>query len=328
MPETKSPAADLASVQGIHHVTAIARDPQATVNFYTRTLGLRFVKRTVNFDAPDAYHLYFGDHVGSPGTALTFFTWPDLTTRGRAGHGQALAFSFSVPVGSLENWAAHLRAEKAAIEGISDGFGERVLALRDQDGFSIELVEAPGDTRAPGAMSGFVPESMAIRGFHTVPLGASAPEATAGHLVEHLGFRLVRSEPGRTRYEAGPGGPGRYADVVTTRTRGQPGVGTIHHVAWRVPDDEAEAAMLRRLAAAGINAGPVRDRTYFRSLYWREPSAILFEIATDTPGFTVDEPVASLGQALRLPPQYERARAQIEAHLPHLTVPAPEGRRK
>jgi glyoxalase family protein len=261
--------------------------------------------------------------LGSPGTILTFFYWPGLGQRGRPGQGQVLAFSFSVPLGSLDAWRRHLEGSGFPVEGRRQVFGEEALTLRDPDGFLIELIETK-DSRAPGAGSGFVPESLAIRGFHTAPLGVASAAASTRHLVEDLGFRLVRNEAGRSRFEAGAGGPGTFADIVVVPQKGMPGLGTIHHVAWRVPDDATEAAFVRQLGTAGYSAGPVRDRSYFRSIYWREPSGILYEIATDVPGFAHDEPEATLGEALKLPAQFERFRAEIEASLPPVSAPKPE----
>ena len=303
--------------QGIHHVTAIASDPQRNIDFYSGLLGLRMVKKTVNFDDPSAYHLYYGDETGSPGTIVTFFYWPGLDGRGKAGSGQMGRISFSAPLGSIEFWQDRLKRHGVATVR-QTRFAEDVLAFADRDGIALEIVSAERDRRA-GWAGGGIPAAHALRGLHTAELASRLPDQTERLLTVDMGYRLVRRDEERSRFEAGPGGPGTYIDLLTHRTAsGISGVGTIHHIAWRVPGDEDQASMNVRLARAGHEVSPVRDRTYFRSIYYREPGGILFEIATDTPGFSVDEPAAALGSTLKLPEPFETSRDQIEKALPPL----------
>lgn len=305
-------------LSGIHHVTAIASDPQANVDFYAGLLGLRLVKKTVNFDDPSAYHIYYGDETGTPGSIVTFFYWPGGAGRGRIGPGQPTRLSFSGASGSLDFWAARLQRHGVAAKRHLR-FGEEVVAFADPDGIPVEIVGAATDTRTGWTQAGIAPEH-ALRGLHTAELTVHDAAPTERLLTDEMGYRLVRRAGERARFEAGAGGPGAYIDVISDpQTRpGLGGVGTIHHIAWRVADDAAQAAMHERLTRAGFMVSPVRDRNYFRSIYYREHGGILFEIATDIPGFPDDEPVASLGTTLKLPPQFERARAKIEELLPPL----------
>jgi glyoxalase family protein len=306
---------------GLHHVTAIASDPQTNVDFYAGLLGLRLVKKTVNFDDPSAYHLYYGDATGTPGSIMTFFYWPGHAGRGRVGSGQMTALSFSAPQLSLDYWHDRLIRHGITVHH-KTRFSEEVLAFADPDGIPCEIVAVADDNRQGWASDSF-PAAHALRGFHTAELTVRAVAPTEGLLTGEMGWRLVRREDNRARFEAGPGGSGRYIDVIgnATATPGLQGTGTVHHVAWRVPDDASQLAMQELLANAGYGVSEVRDRNYFHSIYYREHGGILFEIATDAPGFLVDEPVASLGTALELPPQFERARKQIEASLPPLQPP-------
>jgi glyoxalase family protein len=300
-------------VNGIHHVTAIASDAQRNVEFYTGLLGLRLVKKTVNFDDPTAYHLYYGDETGSPGSIVTFFYWPGFAARGRVGVGQMTAITFSAPAESLDFWQERLASRGLDVKrGMR--FGEDVLSFADPDGIPLEIVAIANDLRQ-GWSGGEIPAAHTLRGQHTAELTVRDAEATSRLLTDTMGYRPVRSEGARSRYEAGPGGPGRYVDVIADATSpiGRGGSGTIHHIAWRVADDAAELTMQDRLQQAGFHVSPVRDRNYFRSIYYRERNGILFEIATDIPGFAADEPVASLGTALKLPVQFEPHRADIEA---------------
>jgi glyoxalase family protein len=305
-------------VTGIHHVTAIASDPQANVDFYNGLLGLRLVKKTVNFDDPSAYHLYYGDETGTPGSIVTFFYWPGGAGRGRVGPGQTTRLSFSAAPTALDFWMARLQRHGVKAERRSR-FGEDVVALTDPDGIAVEIVADANDARTGWTGAG-IPAEHALRGLHTAELTVQSAAATEQLLTEEMGYRLVRREGNRARFEAGPGGSGRYVDTIADSTTrpGLGGVGTIHHIAWRVADDAGQAEMHGRLSLAGYMVSPVRDRNYFRSIYYRERGGILFEIATDVPGFPDDEPVASLGTALKLPAQFERARAQIEKLLPAL----------
>lgn len=313
---------------GLHHITAIAGDPQVNVDFYVGVLGLRLVKKTVNFDDPSAYHLYYGDATGSPGGIVTFFYWPGHEARGRVGSGQNTAIVFSAPAGSLDFWQQRLAARGVAAERRSR-FGEEVLALTDPDGIPLELVAVADDARA-GWTGADVPAEHAIRGMHTAELTVRAAGPTERLITGAMGYRLVKREGDRARFEAGAGGggSGRYIDVIADASRrpGVGGAGTIHHIAWSVPDDDAELAMQERLQDAGVPVSDVRDRDYFRSIYYREPGGILFEIATATPGFAVDEAVETLGTELRVPKQFAAYRAEIERRLPPVTPPVPSVR--
>jgi len=312
---------DKPTPSGIHHVTAIASDPQANVDFYAGLLGLRLVKKTVNFDDPSAYHLYYGDETGTPGSIMTFFYWPGHGSRGRIGPGQMTSLSFSAPPLSLNYWHDRLIRHGITVEH-KNRFGEEVLTLADPDRIPCEIVAVADDNRT-GWADGGIPSAQALRGFHTAELTVRTAAPTEKLLSGKMGYRLVRREGNRARFEAGPGGSGRSIDVIgdATTAPGLQGTGTIHHVAWRVPDDASQLAMRELLANAGYEVSEVRDRNYFHSIYYRERGGILFEIATDVPGFAVDEPVASLGTALKLPPQFERTRKQIEAVLPPLQAP-------
>jgi glyoxalase family protein len=305
-------------VSGLHHITAIARDPAANLAFYTGVLGLRLVKRTVNFDDPTAYHLYYGDESGTPGSLITFFYWPDAGAAGRVGTGQATALTFSAPADSLAAWQARLEARGVQAARVVR-FGEAALRLADPDGIPVEIVGVADDSR-PGWTGGGVGPALALRGVHAIELTVSDTRATARLLEERMGHRTVAREDGRLRLTAGPGGSGRLVDLVdgSGRPAGIGGTGTIHHVAWRVSDDAAQSRVRAQVGAGRYFVSPVRDRNYFRSIYFRADGGVLFEVATDVPGFLVDEPLGSLGQALKLPPEFEPARAEIERALPPL----------
>jgi glyoxalase family protein len=307
---------------GIHHVTAIAGDPQRNLDFYGGTLGLRLVKRTVNFDDPQTYHFYFGDETGTPGSIMTFFPWPGAR-RGRVGAGQVAATSFAVPEGSLGWWIQRFVARGVEHDAPAKRFGRSVLGFRDPDGLPLELVADPRATERAAWTGGDVPAEHAIHGFHSVTLGLARTDATERVLREALGFERVGEEDGIVRYGAGDGGPGTLVDlrVAASGDRGVGGAGTVHHVAWRAADDAAELQIRRQVEALGLQPTPVIDRNYFHSVYFREPGGVLFEIATDPPGFADDEPAESLGEALKLPAQYEPHRAEIEAVLPTIHLP-------
>ncbi|HEV7516823.1 MAG TPA: ring-cleaving dioxygenase [Thermoanaerobaculia bacterium] len=310
-------------IAGIHHVTAIARDPQTNADFYTGVLGLRLVKKTVNFDDPGTYHLYYGDEVGRPGTILTFFPWP-LARLGSRGAGQATVTAFSVPEGSLGYWTERLLSLGVDFEAPRSRFDEEVLALRDPDGLLLELVARAGDECAPWT-GGPVPEAAAVRGFYNVTLTEWNPAVTSELLTETLGFRLLGEEGDRLRFIAGgdgAGGAGSRLDILAApgAARGVISAGTVHHVAFRAADDAEQLAWQETLAARGLHVTPVQERQYFRSIYFREPGGVLFEIATDAPGFAIDEPVASLGSDLKLPPWLEASRQRIAEALPPLTL--------
>ena len=304
---------------GLHHITAIAADPKRNVDFYTRVLGLRFVKKSVNQDDPGTYHLYYGDNTGSPGTALTFFPWIGMR-RGRPGQGQAYATGFSIAASSLDFWRERLARLKVETGPVETRFSDQVLPVFDGDSLRLDLVfNAEYDPRAP-APSTDVPAPHGIRGFHSTTLALAAPAATIALLTETMGYRLVGESGQRTRFTVGAGGPGTYVDILTDPSvpRGLNGAGTVHHIAFRVADDAAQLAAHAEIEARGLGISPVIDRAYFKSIYYREPGGVLFEIATDVPGFTFDEPVETLGTRLSLPPRLEPHRAEIEAALPPL----------
>ncbi|HUI95381.1 MAG TPA: ring-cleaving dioxygenase [Xanthobacteraceae bacterium] len=305
-------------MSGIHHVTAISGNASRNVDFYTRTLGLRLVKKTVNFDDPGTYHLYYGDEQGRPGTILTFFPW-EQAAPGRNGDGLAEETAFRVPQESIGYWTQRFIEKGVAHQALDRRFGDPTLAFTDADGQSLALIGIAGAADEPAWSDGTVPAEHAIRGFHGATLMLAKAAPTGAVLTNVLGFREVGREGPLVRYAAGAGGAG---DVITIRETGgflpgRQGRGSVHHIAFRATDDAAQAAMAKKLRAEhGLVPTEQRDRNYFRSVYFREPGGILFEIATDQPGFAVDEPVASLGQALKLPAFLEPHRREIEAALP------------
>ena len=327
----------MSEILGIHHVTAIASDPQRNVDFYSGVLGLRFVKRTVNYDDPGTYHLYYGDELGTPGSIMTFFPWPGAF-RGQQGVGQAAVTSFSVLPGAIAFWLERLVRygveHSMPVKRGPAGDEERVIALRDHDGTMLEIVaHAAAEGRTPWSGAPGISPDHAIRGFHGVTLWVDVVEPTERTLVDTMGFRALRDDESTRRYVVGGGGPGALVDVrgVGGFLGATEGAGTVHHVAWNVVSDENELAVRQRVIEAGLHPTGVRDRTYFRSVYFREPGGVLFELATDGPGFAVDEDVAHLGERLTLPPQYESRRAALEGALPpiHLlrTDDGPDERR-
>ncbi len=313
-------------ILGIHHITAIAGDPQTNLDFYAGLLGLRLVKLTVNFDDPGTYNLYYGDGAGHPGTILTFFPWPSAP-RGRHGTGQVTETAFAIAEDAAEYWTARLAERGVAFTGPVDRFGEKVISFSDPDGMKVELVAtrlAPPDTVWE---AGPVPAPFAVCGFHSATLREADHRATAGLLTDTLGFRLTAQEGDRFRYAAESGDPAAIVDVVRAPGErfGRVLVGTVHHIAWRTPDDRQQGEWLSELTRRGYGVSPVMDRKYFHSIYFREPGNILFEIATDSPGFAVDEPAAELGSRLVLPAWLEPERAKLEAVLPPLRLPETAG---
>ncbi|SDR69372.1 ring-cleaving dioxygenase [Opitutus sp. GAS368] len=308
-----------AQVTGLHHITAIASDPRQNLDFYTRALGLRFVKKSVNQDDPGTYHLYYGDYAASPGTILTFFPWAGLR-RGRPGTGQAYATAFSVPAGSLPFWQERFEKLGVKYQAVEKRFADEVLPLTDPDGLRLELVATSEADARPATPAKDVPAEFAIRGFHGSTLALADAAATEQVLTGSMGYKLAGQSGHRARYSAGRGGPGTYVDLLTDPAlpRGLNGAGTIHHVAFRVPDSATEVAARDILLKDGLHVSPVIDRAYFKSIYYREPAGVLFEIATDGPGFAIDEPLDQLGTTLGLPPHLEPHRAEIEAALPKL----------
>jgi glyoxalase family protein len=292
---------------GIHHITAIAGDPQRNLDFYTEALGLRLVKRTVNFDDPGSYHFYFGDSIGTPGTIMTFFPWPGAR-RGARGSGQVTTVSFAVPRNSMAFWKERLRATHVIAEEIEGRFGSNALRFLDPDGLQLELVASANEESS---------SERAIRGFAAPTLEVRNPEKTEKLLTENLGFEFVAEENNRRRFRGSGSNASAEIDLVSSEAGfGQIAAGTVHHIAFRAADDDEQLKVREQLAARGLNVTPVIDRQYFHSIYFREPNGILFEIATDGPGFLIDEPADALGETLKLPPIYESKRNEIERVLP------------
>lgn len=309
-------------VNGLHHVTAIAGDPQRNLDFYAKALGLRFVKKTVNFDDPGTYHLYYGDEVGAPGTAMTFFPWPGAQ-RGIIGAGQVSLTQFAAPRGSLGFWRGRLVSMGATHIEDAETFGEARAVFADPDGLRIAIVETD-DPRAPWLAEG-IGRDQAIRGFHGVALALHDGAGAEAVLTEVFGYRRVETAPlgeGRLiRLRIGDG-PAAIVDlhVDPSLPSGRDGVGAVHHVAFSVPDRAAQMEVRARMEQAGLCVTQQIDRDYFWAIYARIPGGVLLEVATDEPGFERDEPRETLGQSLRLPAQHEHLRARIEARLPALTL--------
>jgi glyoxalase family protein len=291
-------------LRGFHHITALAGDPQRNLDFYTQFLGLRLVKRTVNFDDPATYHFYFGDSTETPGTILTFFPWP-TAPKGQSGTGQAASATFAVPKNSLSRWIDRASAAHVPITGPETRFGEELITLQDPAGFAVELVASEAESDGP-----------AIVRLHSATLCESAAERTCTFLSETLGFRSVGTEGNRARYEI----MGAFLDVIAMPgiPRAKLSAGMVHHIAWRVADQAEQLCWREKLTRAGIRVSPVLDRQYFRSIYFREPGGVLFEIATDGPGFLIDETADELGKSLKLPPWLETIRESIERRLPNV----------
>lgn len=314
------------TILGVHHITAIASDPQANIDFYAGVLGLRLVKLTVNFDDPGTYHLYYGDGRGTPGTIITFFPWPSAP-HGRKGTGQVTASAFAIPPNSIDYWVDRLGAAGVNFVRESSRFGDSFISLSDPDGMTIDLIESERADSHRVFNSGEIPSASAIRGIHSATLAEEGYQSTATLLIETMGFRLIGQEENRFRYAIAEGQPGSIVDVVCTpeQRRGSILVGTVHHIAWRTADDDQQKAWLDRLVQLRYNVSPVMDRKYFHSIYFREPGGVLFEIATDQPGFAVDEPADHLGESLVLPLWLEPQRARLEAGLPALKLPKAPG---
>src|SRR5258706_4041526 len=335
------------SIPGIHHVTAICDNPQQNIDFYVSLVGLRMVKQTVNFDMPESYHLYYGDELGHPGTILPLFSWPDAP-KGRRGVGQIGTIAFSIPLQSMDYWIERLSRHNLLIGGPNTRFDEQVLSFFDPDGLALELVAHSGTEKHDTWKGSSIPTEHAIRGFHSVTLMEARPEYTAALLTGGLGFQLIGQEGNRSRYKVGSA-PIRPANAARSRlllhsqagrketedfatrldvldlpdaARGIVAVGSVHHVAWRTPGDEQQLTWREKLIRLGLEVTPVRDRQYFHSIYFNEPGGVLFEIATDPPGFAIDEPPEQLGTHLKLPPWLESTRPMLEQVLPPLHLPA------
>ena len=309
-------------ILGIHHITAIAGNPQTNLDFYAGVLGLHLVKLTVNFDDPTTYHLYYGDGTGHPGTILTFFPWPSAP-KGRRGAGQVTETAFAVPENALDFWTTRLTERAVAFEGPFERFGEKVIAFSDPDGMRIELISTARARAGRAYQDGPVPLDYAIRGFHSATLSEADHRATSALLTGAMGFKLVEQDGNRFRYAVDSGEPSGLVDVlhVPHERSGRVLVGSVHHIAFRTSDDTEQLAWLDELSRLHYGVSPVMDRKYFHSIYYREPGNILFEIATDPPGFSVDEAPEKLGSQLVLPAWLEPQRVQLEAVLPRLELP-------
>jgi glyoxalase family protein len=305
-------------ISGLHHITALASDAQKNLDFYAGILGLRLVKKTINFDAPDVYHLYYGNERGSPGTIMTFFPYEGIP-QGRKGKGQLTVTSFSIPENSLDYWMKRLNKFQVAYAGPQHRFkDERFIYLEDHDGLGLELVANAKDERQ-GFTYGNIPSDFAIQGFHGMTLSEECGEKTSRLLVDQMDHVLIAEEGNRFRYSTS-GKPGDFVDILCCpdALKGVPGYGTVHHVAFATANGATQVEARTRLLKFGSNITPVIDREYFHSVYFREPGSVLFEIATIPPGFTIDEPLEHLGEVLQLPSWEEKNRARIEKKLPQI----------
>ncbi|MDR9363210.1 MAG: VOC family protein [Microbacteriaceae bacterium] len=299
-------------------MTAIAADPQKNVDFYTKTLGLRLVKQTVNFDAPHVWHLYYGDEKGSPASILTFFPWPGVIP-GKEGAGLTTATSFSVPLESIGFWEQRLKTLGVESERSQNINGFEFLKLRDQDGMSVELVGTEGDARSGWDGEASIPAEHAIRGLHSVTLSQQLLDPTAIMLTDMLGMQANAESPSAAQFAMADGATGTLVDVLPgVRDRGLQAGGTVHHVAFRAPNLSTMENWREQLVSQGVPVTEIMDRQYFKSIYFREPGGVLFEIATDDPGFDIDEPLLELGKKLKLPPWLEPDREQIAHNLPRI----------
>jgi len=311
----------MTSSAGLHHVTAISGEPRRNVDFYVRTLGLRLVKKTVNFDDPGTYHLYYGDEAGAPGTILTFFPWAHVAP-GRRGAGETSETAFIIPVAAVSFWLDRFMALHVKHQLPEKRFGETVIRFEDPDGMPLALVARAGAEQRPGHAAEGVPAEQAIRGFAGVTLTLADPGRTALVLINAFGWRKVAEEGDLQRFQA-PSEPATLGNIVDLRAapglpRAGMGGGSVHHIAFRAANDAEQETMAAALGKLGLHTTEQKDRNYFRSVYFREPGGVIFEIATDDPGFAVDEPATSLGEALKLPSWLEPHRGEIEKALPAL----------
>ena len=310
-------------IPGLHHVTAIASDPQRNLDFYVGVLGLRFVKRTVNFDDRGTYHFYFGDRRGTPGSILTFFPWPGAR-RGIRGTGQIEATASAISPNSIGFWLERFKQQHVTAEKTSSRFGEEVIRFTDPDGLWLELIATSSLPHVDPWADSSVPTEHALHGFHSVSAALEGYEKTARLLTESFGYRLIEESGNRFRFVSpDDAAPGRIIDLLCLpdAAMGRVAAGSVHHIAFRAKDDDEQLQWREHLVDLGYNVTPVIDRTYFHSIYFREPGGVLFEIATEPPGFTLDEKLEELGTHLRLPPWLESARAEIERILPPIQVP-------
>lgn len=308
-------------IQGMHHITAVAGDPQANVDFYHNLLGQRLVKKTVNFDDPGTYHFYFGDEIGTPGTILTFFPWRHMA-RGRRGNGEVAATAYTIGTASVDYWRQRL-SEQGVIAGETETrFGAEVIPFQDPEGMIVELVAHDGRATFRPWQDGPIPAEHMLRGFFGATLWVAEAQGTAELLTRSLGFTSAGQEGNRFRFQAASDDIGLTIDLLERPglPYGSLGSGSVHHIAFRTTDDEEQAQYLQALRQDGYHVSPVMDRQYFHSIYFRAPSGVLFEIATDAPGFSYDEAVAELGTHLKLPPWLEAQRHDIERRLPPITL--------
>jgi glyoxalase family protein len=310
----------MSEITGIHHVTCIAGDAQENLDFYTGALGMRMVKKSVNQDVPDTYHLFFADAEGHPGADLTFFPWPRMPEM-KPGTGLGMEVALAIPKGTLSYWSDRLNDNSVEARAVETRHGERALPFSDPHGLSVALVETSDAREFTPWDKSPVPAEKQILGLHSVRLWERDLPSTATFLTDVLGFKSDGEENGWHRYALGSGGSGAHLDIraLPNESRGAWGVGAIHHVAWRVPDERTQLAVQARVAAARRRPTEVIDRFWFKSVYFLEPGGVLFEVATDGPGFTADEDLETLGEKLVLPPWLEPQRGDIEAALPPLS---------
>lgn len=308
-------------ILGLHHMTAITNDAQGNVDFYTGTLGLRLVKLTVNFDDPSAYHLYYGDGIGTPGSALTFFPYQGRDAK--IGAGQVTATGLAIPADAMGWWVDRFTSEGVDFDQPAKRGDEEVLAFRAHDGLPLELVASPDYTPGEPYSEGTVPVEKAIGRMHAVTITENYSEPTLKLLTEIMGFEPVKDDGSRTRLQGSKKGPGAYVDLVSdpAMPTGWGGSGGVHHIAWATKDEETHQAWHEEIGQKGYHISPIMNRDYFKSIYFREPGGVLFEIATLGPGMLIDEDIATLGTNLRVPPMYASIRGQIEATLPKLRLP-------
>ncbi len=309
-------------LHGIHHITAIASDPQRNIDFYVGVLGLRLVKRTVNFDDPNTYHFYFGDRAGRPGTILTFFPWPNAR-QGRIGTGQVVVTSYAIASGATDYWKARFKEHGIEIVETGKRFNQPFVRFHDPDGLVLELIESDSNGDGDRWEKSPVPTEFAASHFHAPSLASQNRKLTTELLTTLFGFEITGSEGDRTRLAVLPGATNAQIDLVDYPGN-RPGrvlAGTVHHIAFRAKDQDEQEHWRSKLYEAGLHVTPIVDRQYFHSIYFREPGGILFEIATDGPGFAIDEDEQHLGENLRLPPQYESFRREIEGSLPSISLP-------
>jgi glyoxalase family protein len=313
-------------IKGLHHITAVTRDAQLNVDFYRNVLGQRLVKKTVNFDVPDTYHLYFADETGTPGSVLTYFVWPNVK-RGQHGNGETAALAYNIPSASIGFWRAYLKDKGIPVLPTEQRFGAEVLSFDDPDGMRVELIASDAEAAVRVWEEGPIPAVHALNGFHSVTLWLEDIEPTADLLINEMGYTFAGQEGNRHRFTGGAGALANTLDILHRPLQPEDmphesvfGAGSIHHIAFRVPSDESQLEYQASLRAAGYAVTPVRDRSYFHSIYYHEPGGVLFEIATETPGFAVDEPLNSLGEALKLPQWFEPNRSAIEEGLPAFSL--------